>query len=1202
MQTKSPLLRIGIMAGVPLAALVLFLSLQMQHRAHSSQPIASNHTAASAQPAAPLSTVQKENLTSAYGKLPLAFEANEGQTASPVHYLARGQGYQLFLTSQEAVLTLRQPAVPRTKATKRPSLLVAQANRKPASVGKMSVLRMHFDGANPAAEIVGAKPLPGKTNYFIGNDPKKWHTDIPSYEAVRYQGIYPGVDLLFYGRQQRLEYDFVVAPGADPQAIALSISGARKLEINAQGNVLISVAGGKVALQKPVIYQEVNGQRREIAGNFALANDRKIRFSVAGYDHTQPLTIDPVLNYSTYIGGEVFDRAYGIALDTDGNAYIAGFTESTEFPTMNPVAPPPSDVTPSESAAFVTELNTTGTALVYSTYLGGSGNGTFGDGANAIAVDKATPANIYVTGFTGSPDFPTSTLLVPYQGPAPAPNPIPASVATDGAAFLTRLAPSAIGLAQLAYSTYLGGDTYDEGFGIAVDATGKAYIAGATASTNFPQVGTQIIPGLMSANTNAFLTKIDTTASGTPSLLYSTYLGGTGAGSAFLNFGDVAYAVTIDSSAKAYLVGATTSTDYPVAGTAISGSQACGANTMASAFISVINTTAQTLTYSHCLSGSTNDIAFGVNLGTGVPVVATGIVYVTGVTGSANFPVTANSIPPAGSVAQGVAFVSLLNPATGALQYSTYLGGTASDVGYSIASDSAGLAYVTGQTSSADFPITQGALIENRFNPEGVGFVAKISPGGNKIADLLYSSYFGGQTTNTAANQDSGLGIAVSGTNAYITGQMTSADMPVSAGVVQPALGATGATNAYIADLPLTPTISITPASNDFGTQLVGSPTQPFFFTITNNSTSAITLPLTVQVNATSGSNMDFIAPAAGSTCTAAESLPAGASCTLGVTYAPSAPGLNVATLETPDSADMPNAPQPQKFLTVSLTGTGSTTAGAILFTPPALTFAGQLLTTTSATQTVTISDPSTTVPLTVTTISVPMADPFTITNNTCTLPVVLTVSPGGTTCVLTLTFNPSATTAPGPVASAITVTDSANGSPHTVVLNGTAWDFSASAAAITVARGATGSFTVSVLGSGGFMGPVAFTCAPGTGALITSCSVQTTNAANPAAPAMGSITAASFLVPPQSMKVPPSALLRQVLFVMLAIGLLFMLPEARRFRTRLGMLGAMLVFVLVAGCSGPAGGGSKTSTIVVTPSSGGVTKPAITVNVTITQ
>ena len=279
---------------------------------------------------------------------------------------------------------------------------------------------MHFDGANPAAEIAGTKLLPGKTNYFIGNDPKKWHTDVPSYEAVRYQGIYPGVDMLFYGKQQRLEYDFIVAPGADPKAIALSIAGARKLELNSQGDVLMSVAGSKVALQKPVIYQEINGERREIAGNYTIANDRQIRFSVAAYDHTQPLTIDPVLIYSTYVGGESLDFAFGIALDAAGDAYIAGSTSSTMFPQMNPETPTaPADLV-ALGTAFVSELNPDGTALIYSTYLGGSGNGSFGEVADAIAVDTATPPNIYLTGFTGSPDFPLSTALASYQRTAPA--------------------------------------------------------------------------------------------------------------------------------------------------------------------------------------------------------------------------------------------------------------------------------------------------------------------------------------------------------------------------------------------------------------------------------------------------------------------------------------------------------------------------------------------------------------------------------------------------------------------------------------------------------------------------------------------------------------------------------------------------------------------------------------------------------------
>jgi hypothetical protein len=433
---------------------------------------------------------------------------------------------------------------------------------------------------------------------------------------------------------------------------------------------------------------------------------------------------------------------------------------------------------------------------------------------------------------------------------------------------------------------------------------------------------------------------------------------------------------------------------------------------------------------------------------------------------------------------------------------------------------------------------------------------------------------------------------------------MTSPDMLTSAGAFQTALGASGATNAFVADLPLTPTITITPASNDFGTQLVGTSTQPFFFTITNNTTAAITLPLTTVITATAGAATDFAAPAAGGTCTVGESLPGGSSCTLGVTYTPSAAAANAATLATPDSADTPPLPGHPHPLTVALTGTGSTTAGAIVFTPTNLTFAGQLLTTTSAAQTVTISNPSTVTPLTVSAITIPGTDPFTIASDTCTLPVVLTVSPGGTTCVLSVTFNPGAATTPGPVSSAITVTDTANGSPHTVALTGTAWDFSASAAAISVAKGATGTFPVVVTGLGGFTGAVAFTCTPGTGMLITSCSVPTTNAAPaPGATVNGSITAAAFLIPPQSMKMPPSALLRQVFFIMMVIGLLFMLPEVRRFRTRLGLAGAMMVFVLVAGCSGNGrGGGSKSSTIVITPSSGGVTKAAITVNVTITH
>jgi hypothetical protein len=1182
MQTKSPLARIAGVAGATLAILALFVSLEIRHRAPSSQSVASNQLAVSTQPATPLFASQKEDFTRAYGKLPLAFEVNQGQTAPEVRYLAHGQGYQLFLTGQEAVLRLSHGSVAGTKSVKGASLLVARTHGKPNTTAKTSVLRMHFDGANPAAEIVGAKLQSGKTSYFIGNDPKKWHTDIPSYEAVRYQGIYPGVDLLFYGREQRLEYDFVVAPGADPSAIALSLAGARKLEIDSRGDVVVNVAGGKIALQKPVIYQELNGDRREIAGQYSIVNDRQIRFLVAEYDHTQPLTIDPVLNYSTYIGGEVQDLGLGIALDAAGDAYIVGGTDSTAFPQMNPVSgTPPADV--SGETAFVSELNPTGTALLYSTYLGGSGNANFGDQANAIAVDTASPANVYVTGFTGSADFPVSTTLLPFQN-----LPGPGSVAASTAAFITKLSPSAAGSAQLAYSSYLGGNTGEDGNGIAADASGKAYVVGVTASTNFPQVGTQITAGQTSAAGNAFLSKFDTTVAGTPSLVYSTYLGGSGAGSIRLNgVADIANAVTIDATAHAYIVGGTSSTDFPIAGTAIAGSTACGTNALnTSAFISVINTTAQTLTYSHCLSGNNYEIAFGINLGTGVPAVATQIAYITGTTGSSAFPVTIGSIPPAGSVANGVAFVSLLNTATGTLQYSTFLGGTGSDTGFSIASDSLGNAYVAGQTGSTDFPVTQGALQlkNNNTNPgNGTAFVSKISPNGLGLADLAYSTYFGGQTANnTLPVSDSGQGIAVSGTNAYVTGYMTAPDMLTTSGAFQTALGAAGATNAFVAELPLTPTISVSPTSLAFGIQLVATPSQPQYVTITNNTANPIglTLPPT-------STNLDFVGSASGPT-PCATPLAGGASCTIGVVFTPTAAGAVAGTLKIVDALDGATLP-----LQVALSGTGSGTAGNITLTPNSLTLPGALL-TTSTTNTVSIGNNGN-APLSISAIA---AAPgvFTEDSSACGgFPIV--IAPGGAACVVTVTFSPVAATPPGPVSGSLTITQTL-GNVTTVPLTGPAWDFTVSAAAIGVTKGMTGTFPVIITGLGGFTGSVSFTCTPG--ALLSACAVPTTAAAPaPGATATGSITATSFIVPPQSMKVPPSALLRQVLFIMLAIALLFMIPAARRYRTRMGMVGAMMVILVVAGCSGSPSQ-PKTSTVVITPSSGAVTKPAITVNVTI--
>ena len=1169
MQTKFPLGRIVVCVALTLAVPALLVYI-MIHHGRSASRVAAAQTAAVSAPKAVASKVDWPN---AYGKLPLAFEANQGQAAAPVRFLSRGDGYALYLTGQEAVLTLRQPAATPRGRVGQPKSGTFNGHGRGAE--KLSILRMRLDGVNPNAVIAGVDRMPTRVNYFVGNDPKKWHTDVPAYSHVKYQDVYPGVDLLFYGNQRHLEYDFVVAPGADAKEIVLDVHGASKMLVDRHGNLLMKVGGGEVELQKPVVYQVLNGERREIAGNYALANDHEVRFAVASYDRTRPLTIDPVLNYVTYLGGSgsLGDGAYGIALDSAGDAYVAGFTSSTDFPTQNPESPTAPGDTTTLGAAFVSELNPTGTTLLYSTYLGGSGNGTFGEAANAIAVDTAAPPNIYVTGYTGSADFPVSTNAL--IGTAPS------GTATGGSGFVTKLIPGNSGSAQLGYSSYLGGDTEDEGNGIAVDASGNAYVTGLTLSTDFPHTANALYSALQNPNGSVFLTVINTAATTGPlSDVFSTYFGGTnGAGSAFL-YGDEAFGVKVDAGSNAYIVGTTTSSDFPTKGTAVS---SCSTDATGIAFVSVVNTATPALTYSTCLGGATTESqGFAIALG------PTNVVYVTGTTTSSDFPVTANSIPPAGTVTNGVAFISLLNTTSATPnQYSTFLGGTNGNNGLGIAADATGNAYVTGSTFSGDFPITQGAILETKMNPAGTGFVAKINAGGHGQADLLYSSYFGGSGNGTTA-PDVAYDIAVSAAdNAYIAGQTPSSDLPVTTGSYQRTLNSS-VSNAFVADLPLTPTISVTPTSIAFGTQAVGVPTSPpQFITLTNNTSAsvAITLPPTYvpptpAVFSQSGGNC-------------ASPLAAGASCTIGVIFTPAGATAYAATLQIADALD------PGHPISVSLTGTGSTTVSAITFSPTSLTFAGQLLTTTSAGQTLTVSNPSTTTALTITAITA--STDYTIGSNSCgAVPITIAASPGGTSCMLSITFNPSATSAPGADNGTIMFTDNANGSPQSFALNGTAWDFSVTAGSASVAKGAMGTFPVTITGLGGFTGMVSFTCTPGS-TLVTACAVPTTSAAAaPGAMVNGTLTAASFIVAPESMKVPPTATPQQLLLVMLAIALLFMIPATRRFRTRMGMAGAMLVFIMVAGCSGN-GPKPKTTTLTVTPSSGGVTKPAITVNVTIT-
>src|SRR3989475_8604880 len=427
-------------------------------------------------------------LLETYGKLPLSFEANDGQADPQVKFLSRGRGYTLFLTSTEAVLVLREGESVRSVAGGPPP-----AKREKGKALRGTVLRMRFVGANPVPAVAGVGELPGKSSYFVGNDPKKWRANVPTYAKVEYRDVYPGVNLVYYGNQRQLEYDFVVSPGADPKAIPLAFDGVDGVAIDGLGDLVLRADGGEVRLRKPVVYQEQRGQRAVIPTRYVLKAERQVAFEVGAYDAMKPLIIDPVLAYSTYLGGTGGDQGSGIAVDVAGNAYVTGSTGSSDFPrTAGAVGGGGVD-------AFVTKLNPTGTALVYSTYLGGSG----GDEGRGIAVDVA--GNAYVTGSTGSTDFPTTA----------------GAVQTTIGGFVDAFVAKLDATGSLLYSTYLGGTDFDEGFGIAVDAAGNAYVTGSTGSTDFPTTA-GAVRTTNSGFVDAFVAKLDPT--GSP--LYSPHLGG----------------------------------------------------------------------------------------------------------------------------------------------------------------------------------------------------------------------------------------------------------------------------------------------------------------------------------------------------------------------------------------------------------------------------------------------------------------------------------------------------------------------------------------------------------------------------------------------------------------------------------------------------------------------------------------------------
>jgi hypothetical protein len=700
------------------------------------------------------------HLVEAYGKLPLHFEANQGQTDRQVKFLSRGAGYSLFLTPREAVLALR-PAQARGTGLEARGVIPDNQTDDPSPLasnhepGTPRVLRLHLLGANPAAPLSGLNELPGTANYFVGKDPAKWRTHVPTFAKVTQSQVYPGIDLVYYGNQQQVEFDFIVAPGADPTAIRLSLQGAEALKVDEQGDLLVQVQGGEVRLATPHVYQEVQGTKQRVAARYILEQSKSseprtsnsepvlVRFEVAAYDGRRPLVIDPTLVYSTYLGGNGDERGRGIAVDAAGAAYVTGETPSADF-TASCTAPcTVLDATfgggpsPFPTDAFVTKLNATGTALVYSTYLGGSG----GDGGAGIAVDAQGAA--YVTGTTRSADFTAGctapcTVLDATFGGGPSPSP------TD--AFVTKLDPTG---SALVYSTYLGGSSIDQGFGIAVDAQGAAYVTGSTGSTDFT-AGCTAPCTVLGTPPGGFVTKLN--AAGT-ALLYAAFPGGSGR-------------IAVDAEGAAYVMGSTRSRDLTAGCTApcvVLDATLAGGMTGLDAFVIKLNATGTALLYSTYLGGNGDDF------GHSIAVDAAGAAYVTGTTFSTDFTAGCTAPCVVLDATRGVgewptdAFVTKLDPTGSALVYSTYLGGNSEDASRAIAVDAAGAAYVTGSTSSRDFTAGCTAPCTVLGTPPG-GFVTKLNAAGTA---LLYAAFLSGSPA----------GIAVDAAGAaYVTGFTFSTD------------------------------------------------------------------------------------------------------------------------------------------------------------------------------------------------------------------------------------------------------------------------------------------------------------------------------------------------------------------------------------------------------------------------------------------
>lgn len=659
----------------------------------------------------------KAELVKIYKNLPISFISNTGNLDGEVKYYSRGLGYDFYLTGQGITYAFYQ-------GDKSSVTLKKEIDFESDAPTKGYNLKVTFINQNAGASMEATRQQEGRINYFKGKNQDDWKTDVPAFGAVTYKNLYKGIDLTYKGSRGKLKYEFHVKPQADPKNIKLLYQGADGLSIDKKGNLLIDTPWGSLKDEKPYAYQLVGDKKEAVKASYII-NDNTVGFSVSSYNSDLPLFIDPGLAYATFIGGDNNDFGYGLAVDSSGQAYMTGVTWSADFPSTAGAFDTGYDT---GREAFVTKLNSSGTALVYSTFISGSVD----DEGEDIEVDAA--GNAYVSGWTWSPDFPTTTGAVSevLNGPSDA---FVSKLNTEGNALI--------------YSTLLGGNSYEISYDLALDGSGNAYVIGNTRSANFPTtIGA--FDTTYAGGEDAFVVKLNPVGT---NLVYGSFLGGSGY--------EIGYELEIGQSGEAYLVGHTDSRDLPA-----TGFDATYNGGLYDGFAAKFNASGSAVDYLTYLGGAADDRAYGLALDN------SGDAYVTGKTDSADFPTTPGAYQTNAGLSSN-AFVTKINPTGTSLDYSTYLSGDNFDVGYDVDLDSAGNAWIAGQTASANFPLTSGA-VDAVFSGENEGFVVKLNSSGN---DLLYSTFMGGSGSDMAEF------ITLDGTgNVYFSGVTNSVDFPVTPG------------------------------------------------------------------------------------------------------------------------------------------------------------------------------------------------------------------------------------------------------------------------------------------------------------------------------------------------------------------------------------------------------------------------------------